>query len=350
MQIGGVRIGGGAPVSIQSMTKTRPGNLRETMKQIEELEKAGCDIVRVAVPNLAAVEEIGALKRRAHLPIEADIHFSPRLALEAIAAGADAIRLNPGNISDPAAIREICRAAGKKQIPIRVGVNSGSVVERSGGIPVRRAGEQVAQLMVSRALEFCKLLEKQGFHAIIVSLKGADVSSTVQAYRLAAKRCSYPFHLGVTATGFGLAGIVKSAIGIGGLLLDGIGDTIRVSLAGPPVQEVEVARAILRAVGLRQQGVEVIACPTCGRTEIDVPRIARKVEQRLANVTHPLRVAVMGCVVNGPGEAAECDVGVAGGRGESALFRKGKIVRKVAPAEIIRALESEVKNLLSVQT
>jgi (E)-4-hydroxy-3-methylbut-2-enyl-diphosphate synthase len=327
------------------MTKVKPGNLSATVAQIRELEEAGCNIVRVAVPNLVAIDEIRKLKKRVRLPIEADIHFSPRLALEAIAAGADAVRLNPGNISDPLRICEICRAAGKRRIPIRVGVNSGSVVERSAGVPVRRAGTHAAGIMVSRALGFCKILEKLGFHAIIVSLKAADVLSTVEAYRLAAKRCDYPFHLGVTATGFGLAGVVKSAIGIGSLLLDGIGDTIRVSLTAPPVQEVEMARAILRAVGLQRGGIEVIACPTCGRAEIDVLSIAQEIERRLADVSRHARVAVMGCVVNGPGEAAECDIGIAGGRTESALFRKGQIVRKLKTREIISAFVDEVRRL-----
>ncbi|MDQ7779963.1 MAG: flavodoxin-dependent (E)-4-hydroxy-3-methylbut-2-enyl-diphosphate synthase [Planctomycetota bacterium] len=344
--IGPVKVGGGAPISVQSMIKARPEDRRETARQIRDLEAVGCDIVRIAVPNMDAVRTLAAVRKKARIPLEADIHFSPQLALASIAAGADAIRLNPGNMSDQVRIAEICRRCRARRIPIRVGMNSGSAVPRKGGVPVKRArNADTAAMMVRQALAFCKMLENCGFHAIMMSLKAADVLSTVRAYRMAAERCDYPFHLGVTATGIPPDAVVKSALGIGSLLLAGIGDTIRVSLTAPPIDEIKVARSILRAVGVRVPGVEVLACPTCGRTEFDVAGVAREVENRLRGVKRPVRVAVMGCIVNGPGEAAECDVGVAGGKGESVLFKKGKVVKRLRPDAIVNTLVREVRIL-----
>ncbi len=341
VNIGGVEVGGGRPVSVQSMTDTPTADVRRTLRQIRRLAAAGCEIVRVATPDREAAEALGKIVKRSPLPVIADIHFDHRLALLALEAGCHGLRLNPGNIGGPRKVREVAREAAGRGAPIRVGVNAGSLEKRF----LKKYGA-TAEAMVESALSQVGLLEDAGLDAIKVSLKASDVPRTVAAYRLFSKRSRRPLHVGITETGFGLAGTVKSAAGIGSLLLDGIGDTIRVSLTGDPVEEARVGWSILAACGLRRRGVELVSCPTCGRAEIDLARLARQVEKRLRNIETPLRVAVMGCAVNGPGEAREADVGVAGGRGLGILFRKGKLVRKVPEEELLEALVGEVEALL----
>ncbi|MCG2677142.1 flavodoxin-dependent (E)-4-hydroxy-3-methylbut-2-enyl-diphosphate synthase [bacterium] len=343
VSIGKVKIGGGAVVSIQSMTKTDTRDVKATVKQIKELEKEGCEIIRVAIPDREAAKVIPKIKKRIKIPLVADIHFDYRLALEAMENGADGIRINPGNIKDKEKIIQIVRKAREKEIPIRIGVNSGSLNRKKYKGPLARA-------MVRSALDSIKIFEKEKFYNIIVSLKASDVLTTTEAYRLMAKRCNYPFHLGITATGLPPSGIIKSAIGIGSLLLEGIGDTIRVSLTGPPQEEVRVGYEILRVLGLRK-GMEIIACPTCGRCEIDLIKIAQEVEKKVygerftVNGKRPLKVAIMGCVVNGPGEAREADIGMAGGKKTGVIFRKGRVIKKAREKDLVKALLRETKKI-----
>lgn len=348
--VGQVKVGGGAPISVQSMTKTPPENIPATVKQIRELEELGCHLIRIAVPKMSVARVIPALKRRIHIPIEADIHFNANLALASIKYGVDAIRLNPGNIHDKEAVKEIVQAASKKRIPIRVGVNSGSVEgwfkHRPRG--AKRKPRITWQAMVQCALEYCRYLESLKFRDIMVSLKGSDVISTVEAYRAMAKRTNYPLHLGVTAAGPLNSATVKSALGIGSLLLEGIGDTIRVSVTGPPHDEVRVAYEILGALGLAKRGPEIIACPTCGRCEIDVIKLTQEVTDKLSKLKNPTqlagcKIAIMGCVVNGPGEAMEADIGIAGGRKFGWLFKQGRKVRKVRENQIVSELLREIR-------
>ncbi|MCD8212387.1 MAG: flavodoxin-dependent (E)-4-hydroxy-3-methylbut-2-enyl-diphosphate synthase [Oscillospiraceae bacterium] len=338
---GGVPIGGGAPVTIQSMCNTPTADVESTVAQILRLENAGCDIVRVAVPDMEAARAIGSIRPRIHIPLVADIHFDYRLALEAVSAGADKIRINPGNIGGPDRVRAVadaCRSAG---IPIRIGVNGGSLektlLEKYGGV--------TPEAMVDSALNQIELLHQWDFQDICVSLKSSSVPVTMAAYRLMAERSDCPLHLGVTEAGTVEMGTIKSAVGIGGLLAQGIGDTIRVSLTADPVEEVLAAKKIMAAAGLRQEGPELICCPTCGRTSIDLIPLARQVEERLKNVKKPITVAVMGCVVNGPGEAAAADVGLAGGRGEGVLFCRGSIVRKVPEDRLVDELFALIETL-----
>lgn len=334
IMVGGVPIGGGAPVTIQSMCNTRTDDVRATVEQIHRLEAAGCDIVRVAVPDLAAAHAIAAIRERISIPLVADIHFDYKLALEAAAAGADKIRINPGNIGAPErvkAVAEICKA---KKLPIRIGVNGGSlekpILEKYGGV--------TPEALVESAFGHIELLHRFDFDDICVSLKSSSVPLTMAAYRLMAEKSDYPLHLGVTEAGTVEMGTLKSAIGIGGLLALGVGDTMRVSLSADPVEEIAAAKKILKAAGLRKDGPELISCPTCGRTSIDLISLARRVEERLKGVDKPITVAVMGCVVNGPGEASAADVGLAGGKGEGVLFRKGQIVKKVPEDRLIDEL------------
>lgn len=344
--IGKVKVGGGGPVSVQSMTKTRTEDVRATVRQIRELEELGCQIIRLAIPHLRAAQAIPAIKRQIHIPIEADIHFNPKLALAAIDGGVDALRLNPGNITDKEAIKEIARRGKAKKIPIRVGVNSGSL---PGGWKrtTRDEPRTMGQDMVTCALDYCRYLESLRFRDIMVSLKGSDVISTIQAYRAFARKTDYPLHLGVTAAGPLNSARIKSAIGIGVLLLEGIGDTIRVSVTGPPHDEVKIGYEILSALGLTKRVPEIISCPTCARCAIDVVKITRQVEAALINppsaIRHPqLKIAIMGCVVNGPGEAKEADIGIAGGRGFGFLFKHGRKIRKVPEAQIVPELLKEI--------
>lgn len=337
---GGVAIGGGAPVTVQSMLAVPWEDTAGNCIQAEKLKQAGCEILRVAIPTRESVALIPAIKEKTGLPLVADIHFDYRLALEAVAAGVDKIRLNPGNIGGEDRVREVAQACRRAGVPIRIGVNSGSLEKDI----LAAHGGPTPEALVESALRHAAMLERWDFTDIVLSLKSSDVRRMVQAYRLCAQRCHYPLHLGVTEAGSPRMGLTKSAIGIGSLLLDGIGDTIRVSLTADPVEEIAAAKGILRALGLAG-GPNVIACPTCGRTKIDLLRLTEEVEQALADCPQSITVAVMGCVVNGPGEAREADAGVAGGDGEGLLFRKGQVVRKVPQEQIVPALVELIADL-----
>ncbi|HIE03687.1 MAG TPA: flavodoxin-dependent (E)-4-hydroxy-3-methylbut-2-enyl-diphosphate synthase [Candidatus Latescibacteria bacterium] len=337
VNVGGVTLGGDAPVRVQSMTNTDTHDVAATVEQVRRLEEAGCEIVRLAVPDEGAVRALKDIRKEVNVPIVADVHFDHRLALGALEAGADKLRINPGNIGSRDKVEAVARAARERGVPIRVGVNSGSIRRDF----LKKYGP-TAEAMVESALEEVKVLEEVGFQDIVISLKASDVPRTVEAYELIADRVPYPLHIGITEAGTVRSGSVRSAVGLGILLWEGIGDTVRVSLSGDPVEEVRVAYEILRSLGLRRRGVTVIACPTCGRTEIDVASLAERVERTLEGLERPLTVAVMGCVVNGPGEAKEADVGVAGGRKGGVVFRKGKVVRRVEEGEIFDALMEEI--------
>lgn len=341
IKVGGVPIGGGAPVSIQSMTNTDTRDVEATLAQIRALAAAGCGIVRVAVPDLAAAKAIGALKAGSPVPLVADIHFDHRLALEAAEQGIDKIRINPGNIGAPERVEAVAKACKERGIPIRVGVNGGSLEKEL----LAKYGGPTPEAMVDSALGHIRLLERYGFGDICVSLKASSVPVTMGAYRLMAERYDYPLHLGVTEAGTREMGELKAAAGIGGLLALGIGDTLRVSLTADPVEEVYAARRILKAIGLRREGPELISCPTCGRTQIDLIPMAERVEELLKGVDKPITVAVMGCIVNGPGEARHADVGLAGGRGEGVLFKHGEIVAKVPEEELVPGLMKLIEEL-----
>ena len=332
--VGGVPVGGGAPVTVQSMCNTRTDDVGATVAQILRLEEAGCQIIRVAVPDLAAAKAVGAIKERIHIPLVVDIHFDYKLALESVAAGADAVRINPGNIGDADRVKAVARACAGKGIPIRIGVNGGSLEKEL----LAKYGGPTPEALMESAFGHIKLLNRWDFDDICVSLKTSSVPGTIAAYRKMAAESGYPLHVGLTEAGTPRMGVLKSAVGIGGLLALGIGDTIRVSLSADPVEEVYAAQDILRVVGLRKDAPELISCPTCGRTRIDLIGLAHEVEERLRAVRKPITVAVMGCVVNGPGEAREADVGIAGGDGVGLLFRKGEIVKKVPQAELVDEL------------
>ena len=332
--VGGVAIGGGAPVSVQSMCNTPTADAEATLAQIRALAAAGCEIVRVAVPDGAAADAMARICAESPLPVVADVHFDYKLALRCVAAGVSKIRINPGNIGGAERVRAVAEACAGRGIPIRVGVNAGSLEKRL----LEKYGAPTAEAMCESAADHAELLERFGFSDICLSLKANSVPLTLAAYRLAAQRFPYPLHLGVTEAGTLFQGTVQSAAGIGAALLDGIGDTIRVSLTADPVEEVRAGIAILKAVGLRRGGAKVISCPTCGRTQIDLIAAANEVERRLSGCTRDITVAVMGCVVNGPGEAREADYGLAGGKGEAALFRRGEVVCKVPEAQMADAL------------
>ena len=342
LQIGPVAVGGHAPVSIQSMTNTKTDRVEDTVAQIRRLLDAGCDIVRVAVPDMAAAQAIGKIKTAVEVPLVADIHFDYRLAIAALEQGIDALRINPGNIGDKNNVKKVVAAARTRGIPLRIGVNAGSL---EPALLAAHGGHPTAEAMVESAMEHIRLLEELEYYDIKVSLKAHDVPLTLEAYRLMAERVNYPLHLGITEAGTVKSGVIKSAVGIGALLAQGIGDTVRVSLTGDPVNEVRVAREILKSLGLRQGGPTLISCPTCGRCSIDLLRIAEAVEQRLDTVRAPITVAVMGCVVNGPGEAREADVGIAGGQGQGLLFCRGEVVRKVPEEDLVNALFAEIDRL-----
>ncbi|MDO8536414.1 MAG: flavodoxin-dependent (E)-4-hydroxy-3-methylbut-2-enyl-diphosphate synthase [Candidatus Omnitrophota bacterium] len=327
VRVGGVKIGGGAPVSIQSMTKVETSDVGSIVSQIRKLEKCGCEIIRVAVKTTKDAEAIYAIKKKIRIPLVADIHFDHRLALKAISSGADKIRINPGNMRNRDEVAEVVRSAKKARIPIRIGVNSGSTAEN----------------FVQSAIKYVKMLEDLDFHDIIISLKASDVAKTVEAYREISRLCNYPLHLGVTASGPYDFGIIKSSIGIGALLLDGIGDTIRVSLTADPLEEVMAAKRILSSLGLRNFGPQILSCPTCGRCQVDLVDIVNEVEKEVSRcqgvkVSKPLSIAIMGCEVNGPGEAKEADIGIAFGKGSGMLFKKGKVVKKVSIKYAVREL------------
>jgi (E)-4-hydroxy-3-methylbut-2-enyl-diphosphate synthase len=338
IQVGSVTVGGGAPIAVQSMTNTPTQDVQATVAQIKRLEEAGCEIVRVAVPDQTAADAIKAIKVGISIPLIADIHFDHRLAIRAARAGADGLRLNPGNIGGRDKVRAVVRCAQDHGLPIRIGVNAGSLEKDL----LDRHGAATPAAMVESARRHIALLEDLDFRMIKVSLKASDVGRTLAAYRLLAARTDLPLHVGVTEAGSLFSGIVKSALGIGMLLAEGIGDTLRVSLTRDPVEEVRVGYEILKALNIRRRGPEVIACPTCGRTEIDLFDVLEKVESRLHRIKSPIKVAIMGCVVNGPGEAREADVGIAGGRGVGILFKKGRVIRKVPEDELVEALMQEI--------
>lgn len=338
VQIGNVKIGGGNPIVIQSMTNTKTEDVDATVAQIHALEKAGCEIIRCAVPTIEAAEALGKIKKQIHIPLVADIHFDYRLAIAAIENGADKIRINPGNIGDASRVQAVVDKAKEHGIPIRVGVNSGSLeknlVEKYGGV--------TAEGLVESAMDKVHMIEEMGYDNLVVSIKSSDVLMCVKAHELIADQCKYPLHVGITESGTLLAGNIKSSIGLGLILHQGIGDTIRVSLTGDPTEEIKSAKLILKTLGLRKGGIEVVSCPTCGRTKIDLIGLANQVEQMVADIPLDIKVAVMGCVVNGPGEAKEADIGIAGGIGEGLLIKKGEIVKKVKEDELLETLRWEL--------
>ena len=341
VKIGDRVIGGGNPVLIQSMCNTKTEDVESTVAQILALEREGCDIIRVAVPTMEAAEAIREIRRQISIPLVADIHFDYRLALAAIEAGADKIRINPGNIGGADNVRAVAAAAKAAGIPIRVGVNSGSLETEL----VAKYGGVTPEGLVESALDKVRMLEEADFADIVISIKSSDVMLSIKAHEMIADRTDYPLHVGITEAGTVMKGSIKSSVGIGILLHEGIGDTIRVSLTGDPLEEVRAAKTILRALGLRKSGIEMVSCPTCGRTQIDLIGLAQKVETLLSKYDDlDIKVAVMGCVVNGPGEAREADLGIAGGRGEGLLFRKGEILRKLPEEELLAALEEELKS------
>lgn len=339
VNIGGVLIGGNNPIAIQSMTNTKTEDVFATVNQILRLEEAGCEIIRCAVPTMEAAEAIGEIKKRVHIPVVADIHFDYRLAIAAMENGVDKIRINPGNIGSPERIKAVVDAAKERNIPIRVGVNSGSLeknlVEKYGGV--------TAEGIVESALDKVKIIEDMGYDNLVISIKSSDVMMCVKAHELISEKTDYPLHVGITESGTVMTGSIKSAVGLGLILGQGIGDTIRVSLTGDPVEEIKAAKTILKTLGIRQSGIEIVSCPTCGRTSIDLIGLAQKVEKLAADYDNlNLKLAVMGCVVNGPGEAREADLGVAGGKGEGILIKKGEVVKKMPEAELLSALKYEL--------
>lgn len=339
VNIGGVLIGGNNPIAIQSMTNTKTEDVSATVNQILRLEEAGCEIIRCAVPTMEAAEAIGEIKKRVHIPVVADIHFDYRLAIAAMENGVDKIRINPGNIGSLERIKAVVDAAKERNIPIRVGVNSGSLeknlVEKYGGV--------TAEGIVESALDKVKIIEDMGYDNLVISIKSSDVMMCVKAHELISEKTDYPLHVGITESGTVMTGSIKSAVGLGLILGQGIGDTIRVSLTGDPVEEIKAAKTILKTLGIRQSGIEIVSCPTCGRTSIDLIGLAQKVEKLAADYDNlNLKLAVMGCVVNGPGEAREADLGVAGGKGEGILIKKGEVVKKMPEAELLSALKYEL--------
>ena len=338
IKIGSVTVGGGAPCSVQSMCSTDTRDVHATLAQITRLAEAGCEIIRCAVPDMAAAEALERIKANSPIPVVADIHFDFKLALKVLDGGIDALRLNPGNIGERWKVEEVVKAASERLVPIRIGVNAGSLEKEL----LAKYGHPTAEAMVDSALGHVRILEELGYDQIKISLKASDVMKTVEAYRLLASQVDYPLHIGITEAGTTFSGTIKSSVGLGILLADGIGDTLRVSLTGDPVDEVRVGFEILKSLGLRKKGVNFVSCPTCGRCEINLIKVAEDVERRLIGVDRDITVAVMGCVVNGPGEAREADFGIAGGRGEGLLFRHGEIVRKVPESELADALIEEV--------
>lgn len=342
IHIGNVAIGGGAPISVQSMCNTKTTDTAATVAQIKALTAAGCDIVRLAVPDMTAAKNLGNIIKEVSVPLVADIHFDYKLAIEAIHQGIAALRLNPGNIGGEAKVKAVVAEAKANNIPIRIGVNAGSLDKKL----LAKYGKVCPEALVESALEHIRILEAQDFYDMKISLKAHDVPLTLAAYRLMSETVDYPLHLGITEAGTVNTGIIKSAVGIGALLAEGIGDTFRISLTGDPVVEVKVANEILKSLGMKEYGPTLVACPTCGRTSIDLPAIAERVEKKLAEFDDPIDVAVMGCVVNGPGEARGADVGIAGGNGEGLVFRKGEIIRKVPESELVDELFKEIDAIL----
>ncbi|SIQ09236.1 flavodoxin-dependent (E)-4-hydroxy-3-methylbut-2-enyl-diphosphate synthase [Halanaerobium kushneri] len=334
-------VGGEAPVSVQSMCNTKTENVEATVKQIKELEAVGCEIIRVAVPDKKAARALSKIKSKINIPLVADIHFDYRLALMAVENGVDALRINPGNIGSNQRVQEVALACKKNQIPIRVGSNSGSIKKEL----LKKYGGPTAEAMVESALRNVKILEENDFRDIVISLKSSHISTTIRAYSLMAEKVDYPFHIGITESGTPWRGTIKSAAGIASLLTQGYGDTLRVSLTGDPIEEVRVGWQILKSLELRKKGVEIISCPTCGRTNIDLIALAEKIEKELLKIDKEITVAVMGCAVNGPGEAKEADIGVAGGIEEGLIFKEGKIIKKVKEDQLLAELMQEIKKL-----
>ena len=341
VNVGNVKIGGDAPIAIQSMLNVLSSDYEGNLAQVKELEEAGCEIVRMAVPDMEAVKVLGRIKENTNIPLVADIHFDYRLALESLKAGVDKIRINPGNIGSAERVAAVADACNLKNVPIRIGVNSGSVEKDL----LEKFGGATPEAMVESAFRHVKLLEDCGFYNTVISIKSSDVENMVKAYSLVAERCDYPLHLGVTEAGTERSSLIKSSIGIGSLLLNGIGDTIRVSITDTPVKEIYAARDILKAVNVRVETPQIVSCPTCGRTKIDLVSLANQVENAVKNIKKPIKIAVMGCVVNGPGEAKEADIGVAGGDGCGVIFKKGEILRKVNEDEIVKALLDEIDKI-----
>ncbi|MBQ6020051.1 MAG: flavodoxin-dependent (E)-4-hydroxy-3-methylbut-2-enyl-diphosphate synthase [Clostridia bacterium] len=341
INIGGVRIGADHPIAIQSMLNTRSADVSACVAQAKKLESVGCEIVRIAVPDDSCVHTVAALKENLKIPVVADIHFDYKLALECAAAGADKIRINPGNIGSEERVKAVALECARRGIPIRIGVNSGSLEKNL----LEKYGAPTPEALVESALYHCSLLERFDFDNIVISIKSSDVKRTVESYRLAAEKTDYPLHLGVTEAGTERMGLIKSAAGIGSLLMDGIGDTIRVSLTAEPEKEIDAAKDILTAIGLGRGGVRFVSCPTCGRTEINLIGIASEVEERLRGCKKDITVAVMGCVVNGPGEAREADIGIAGGKGCGIIFRKGEIIEKIPEDRLVDALLEQIEKL-----
>lgn len=342
IHVGSVTLGGMAPVRVQSMTNTKTENVEATVAQIKALTEAGCELIRCAAPTMEAAQALKKIKEQISIPLIADIHFDYRLALEAIRSGVDALRLNPGNIGGRDRVEKVVLAAKERQIPIRIGVNAGSLPKDL----LEKYGHPTAEAMVEAGWRHIHILENMDYNDIAISLKAHDVPLTLSAYRLMASQCDYPLHVGVTEAGTVHSGIIKSAVGIGTLLAEGIGDTIRVSLTGDPVNEIGVAYEILKSLGLRSYGPTLISCPTCGRTCVSLEKMAGEVEKMLASIKEPISVAVMGCVVNGPGEAREADVGIAGGKGEGLIFRRGEIIRKVPENQLVEQLFIEIQKIL----
>ena len=340
IQIGNVKIGGGNPIAIQSMTNTPTENVEATVQQILRLEKAGCEIVRCTVPNKEAAEAIKEIKKQIHIPLVADIHFDYKMAILAMENGADKIRINPGNIGSRERVEAVVQVAKERNIPIRVGVNSGSLEKEL----VAKYHGVTAEGIVESALDKGRMIEEMGYDNLVISIKSSDVMMCVRAHELLAGKTPYPLHVGITESGTVTSGNIKSSIGLGLILNQGIGDTIRVSLTGDPVEEIYSAKLILRTLGLRKGGIEVVSCPTCGRTKIDLIKLAGQVEKMVADIPLDIKVAVMGCVVNGPGEAREADIGIAGGIGEGLLIKKGEIIRKVPEEELLETLRQELLN------
>lgn len=339
IQIGDCTIGGGNPIAIQSMTNTKTEDVRATVAQILELEQAGCEIIRCAVPAMEAAEALSQIKKQIHIPLVADIHFDYRLAIAAMENGADKIRINPGNIGSRERVQAVVDAAKERDIPIRVGVNSGSLEKEI----VEKYGRVTAEGLVESALDKVHMIEEMGYEKLVISIKSSDVLMCIRAHELIAEKTDYPLHVGITESGSVLAGSMKSAIGLGNILYQGIGDTIRVSLTGAPVEEVRGAKLILKTLGLRKGGVTVVSCPTCGRTQIDLIGLAEQVEALVQDMDLDIKVAVMGCVVNGPGEAREADLGIAGGKGEGLLMKRGEVIKKIPEQKLLQALKDELE-------
>jgi len=338
-----VGIGGDSPITVQSMTNTKTSDIKSTVKQIHTLEEVGCDIIRVAVPDMASVDAISKIKKQIHIPLVADVHFDYRLAIESIKQGADGLRINPGNIGDADKVRKVVEMAKSYQVPIRIGVNAGSLEKDL----FKKYGGPTPDALVESALRYVDIFENMNFEHLVISLKSSDVLSCIYSYKMIAQKVDYPLHLGITEAGTLLTGTIKSSVGLGVLLYEGIGDTIRVSLTGEPLDEVKVGFEILRSLNLRQHGINFISCPTCGRTQINLINIAKELQEKLAYIKKPLKVAVMGCVVNGPGEAKEADIGIAGGNKRVAIFKKGEIIKTVPEEDAVSELMEEIKNMIN---